>query len=103
MPAAAEAAARSGAASALVSKNGVFRLRDHLVPAAFRKFVEIRAPCRARIVDEDVEPWLKLLDLAGEHLDPGEARNVDRQRDAFGAIFGRKLSRGRLARRRLAR
>ncbi len=50
------AAARSGPASALVRKNSVLTFSvHHLVPAALRKFVEVRAPGGARIVDEDVE------------------------------------------------
>ena len=45
----------------------------HLVPAAFRELVEIRAPGRPGIVDEDVELRLALLDLAGQHVDAREA------------------------------
>ena len=75
----------------------------HLVPAAFRKLVEIRAPRRAGIVDEDIELRLALPDLGRQHLDAGHGGNIDRQRDAFAAIVGRKLLRGRLARAGLAR
>ena len=74
-----------------------------LVPAALRKFVEIRAPGGARIVDENVELRLALADFAREHLDAAEAGNIDRQRDAFAAIGGRKLFGGRLAGARLSR
>src|SRR6266436_4215147 len=38
----------------------------HLVPAALREFVELRAPGSTRIVDQDVELRLQLDDFAGE-------------------------------------
>ena len=75
----------------------------HLVPAALRKFVEVRAPRRAGIVDEDIELRLALLDLGRQHLDAGHGGDVDRQRDAFAAIGRRKLLRGGLAGAGLAR
>ena len=75
----------------------------HLVPAAFREFVELRAPCGAGIVDEDVEFRLALDDFGGELVAAVHGRNVDRQRDAFAAIFGRELLRGGLAGAGLAR
>jgi hypothetical protein len=77
--------------------------RHHLVPAALREFVEVRAPCRARIVDQDVELRLALADLGGEHLDACHRRDVDRQRDAFTGIFAGQFLRGRLAGRRFSR
>jgi hypothetical protein len=98
------AAARNGAASALVRKNGVLRLRFcDLVPAALREFVELGAPRRARIVDEDVQFGFALLDLGRQHLDAGQIGNVDRQCDAFAVILRRELFRAGLARSRLAR
>ena len=74
-----------------------------LVPAAFGKFVELRAPGRAGIVDEDVELRLQLDDFGGELVAAFDRRNVDRQRDAFAVIGGRELLRGRLAGAGLAR
>ena len=51
-----EAAARSGLASALVRKNSDLTLRSITLSQPLSgKFVEIRAPGRAGIVDEDVE------------------------------------------------
>ncbi len=75
----------------------------HLVPAAFRKLVEIRAPRRAGIVDEDIQLRFALPDLGRQHLDAGHGGNIDRQRDAFAAIFRRQFLGGRLARSGLAR
>ena len=74
-----------------------------LVPAAFGEFVELRAPCRACIVDEDVELRLQLDDFASELVAAFDRRNVDRQRDAFAVIGGGEFLRGRLAGPGLAR
>ena len=74
-----------------------------LVPAAFRKLVELGAPGRARIVDENVELGLALDDLGSELLAAGIGRHIDRQRDAFAVIGGGKLLCGRLAGTGLAR
>ena len=74
-----------------------------LVPAAFRKFVELRAPCRAGIVDEDVELRLQLDEFGGELVAAFDGRDVDRQRDAFAVIGGGEFLRGRLAGPGLAR
>ena len=63
----------------------------HLVPAALREFVELRAPCRAGIVDEDVELRLALDDFGGELVAALDRRNVDRQRDAFAVILRRSV------------
>src|SRR4029077_7849570 len=62
------------------------------------ELVEIRTPCGTRIVDENVEFCFALFDFACEHLDSGHGGDVDSQRDAFAAIFGRKFFRGGLAR-----
>ena len=43
-----------------------------------------------------------LPDFRRQHLDAGHGGNIDRQRDAFAAIFRGKFFRGRLARPRLA-
>src|SRR5579871_6295995 len=54
----------------------------HLVPAVFGKLIEISGPSRPGVVDQDVEVGLALINLVGEGLAAGEARNVLRQRDA---------------------
>ena len=59
----------------------------HLVPAAFGKLVEVGAPGRTRIVNEDIELGFALDDLGGQPLAAGIGRDIDRQRDAFAAIF----------------
>jgi hypothetical protein len=75
----------------------------HLVPAAFGEFVELRAPGRAGIVDEDVELRLQLDDFGGELVAAFDGRDVDRQRDAFAVIGGGEFFRGRFAGAGLAR
>ena len=75
----------------------------HLVPAALRKLVEIRTPGCAGIVDQDIELRFALLEFGCQHFNAGKGGNIDRQRDAFAAIFGRKFLRGGLARSGLAR
>ena len=98
------AAARSGAASALVRKNGVLRLRFITLSQPLSGNSSKSAPHAAPgIVDENVQLRLALLDLGRQHVDAGHGGNVDRQRDAFAAIFRREFVRGRLARSGLAR
>ena len=74
-----------------------------LVPAAFGEFVELRAPGRACIVDEDVELRLQLDEFASQLVAAFDRRDVDRQRDAFAVIGGGEFLRGRLAGPGLAR
>src|SRR5262249_23165222 len=72
-------------------------------PAVCGKFVDLRSPGRACIIDEDVERGLALDDLGGQLFAARDRRDIDRQRDAFAAIFRRELPGGRLARPGLAR
>ncbi len=74
---------------------------DHLVPAAFRKFVERRAPGGAGVVDQDVERALVLGVGLDQRLRAVERRHVGRQRDAVAE--GRQLLGGLVAGRGLAR
>ena len=81
------AAARSGACSALVRKNGVLTLRSITLSQPLSgNSSKSRAPGGAGIVDQDVELRFALGDLGGQHLDAGHGGDVDRQRDAFAVI-----------------
>lgn len=56
---------------------------EHLVPALlFGKINHRRAPSETRVVDEDIEPSLDLLDLVGERIAASLAADVGLQRHA---------------------
>ena len=98
------AAARKDAASALVRKNGVLRLRFITLSQPLSGNSSKSAPQAAPALLTRISSFgFALLDLARQHLDAGHGGNIDRQRDAFAAIFGREFFRGGFARARLAR